>query len=178
MSSDYENNEPSLREQVLRNAPQPSAAHDELVMHAARVRAAAQRRSRQRRARYRGLLALAASIVVAVGVWQVVPVDVADESVMRNDADSLAWPSGNATLEALPAAFHWQAPPGARRFRVTLYDDAAQELWQSEWLDAPRMATSMLQAALPNTEARYFWVVELDGTTTRQSLGPFWFRLE
>lgn len=169
-----------LRTEILRATPKPSAQHDETILNAARLVAAKGRSSERRMNRWLPAgVGLAASLLLAVSLWQLAPIESESEGHRRTATeDSDAWPSGNRVLSAEPQEFRWVSQPGAERYRITIYNNAAESLWQSAWLvearaDAPDVADVMFANG-----SRYFWVVEIDGATQKRTLGPYWFRLK
>ena len=138
----------------------------------------------ERRSTYRGWvqgLGLAATVLLAVAVWVTVPkgwLEAGPESNHRSDTPLTSRPSGNVSLTAAPAEYRWTAEPGARRYRVEIFDDAAESLWQGSWTEETQVSAPAREEMTLRGGARYFWVVEIDGAAARQTLGPYWFRLE
>ncbi|MGI9328876.1 MAG: hypothetical protein ACR2PZ_26910 [Pseudomonadales bacterium] len=125
---------------------------------------------------------IAATLVVAFSVWQFLPPE-SQVTTQRGDklesiGQTASSPSGNVALEAAPTAYQWRAEPGAHRYRVQVFDAAAQQLWQSDWTTGTQLpAPTDGELSFPY-DKRYFWVVEIDGSAARRSLGPYWFRIE
>jgi len=118
-------------------------------------------------------MAVAASLVLAVAIWQWLPTESPDA---RRSDGAYSSPSNNVLLEASPQRFRWSAEAGARRYRVTLYDNAGLQAWQSNW-------TTDTEVSLPPGlqlpgNSRHYWQVEIDGNSARRTLGPYWFRIE
>lgn len=125
--------------------------------------------------RYRGL-AVAAAIVLAVSVWTFLPTDV---PVSQRTGDPVSSsPSGNVALRVPPGVYEWTAEPGARRYRITVYSNAGERLWQSDWVTQVRQSAPGGDELPLERGARYYWTVDIDGGVGRDSLGPYWFRLE
>lgn len=86
-------------------------------------------------------------------------------------------PADGAELTGAPQRFSWPADKDSESYRVKLFDDAGEPLWQSEptretAVDLPAPARDRLQPG-----RAYFWNVEIEGRLEKQHLGPFRFRL-
>jgi hypothetical protein len=173
-------NENQLREDIMHHAPRPSAAHNETIMQAARANAAKQNRSKRPGRSWLMMGAgLAASAVLAVSVGQLLPTNPSPVEInQRGPSDHAVWPAENLTLGSEPNELRWTAQPGAERYQVNIYSDSAELLWQSIWTTEARVRAPGIRELMFASGARYFWVVEIDGTSSRLSLGPYWFRIE
>lgn len=135
-----------------------------------------------RRPAYRSWLqgaGVAATVLLAFAVWTLAPIRGSDpDGNNRSDAHLTSSPSGNISLKTAPTVFRWTAEPGARRYRVEIFDDAAESLWQSSWIAETTVPAPSGSELVLSGDARYFWIVEVDGVAARQTLGPYWFRLD
>ena len=169
-----------LRESIRKHALPASAGHNEAILAAARAKAARQRRLRMiERSRSWTGAGIAAAVLLAAGLWIAVPDTAVDDDRIRGDrAVAATVPADNARLGNVPSTFRWQHVPETRRYRVTVYDDNASPVWQSDWITVAEVAIAPNAAAAMPSGHRYFWRVELDGDGPRQSLGPYWFTIE
>jgi hypothetical protein len=169
-----------LRETLLRGTPRPSAAHDQLILDAARKKAAGTRRTKARPQNWIMVGAgLAASVVLAMVIWQSPMTDSPPiDAGVRGAGELAVWPAENTLLAAEPDEFRWAAQAGAERYRIRLHNDSAELVWTSDWVLDNRQPAPVVADLMFARGARYFWVVEVDGSASRQSLGPYWFRIE
>jgi hypothetical protein len=163
----------ALRTDALRT----HVSHDSAVLAAARAFCEP---PRARRLRFAVPLALAASLVIfTVAVVLEYSNPLVDDGRVRGasnvDAAGLV-PQNGATLEGLPAEFHWPAQAGAESYRVVVRDVSGAPIWRSVPVEANRAA---IDAGLREAKARtYYWTVEVEGIGGGRELGPFWFQLQ
>ncbi|MEM7610614.1 MAG: hypothetical protein AAF270_02975 [Pseudomonadota bacterium] len=162
-------------EGVIRQAaPKPSAGHDKAILDAAEHYAA-----KHKPLLLRPHFALAATALLAVAIWQAgIFHDAAQPTTQRSAGQAIVWPLDNATLDASPTRLSWPTQASANGYRVTIYDDAANSLFESEWLDANEYVLPTSAANAIKQTGRYFWIVELQGTSANTRLGPYWFTIE
>lgn len=171
--------EDQMREEIRRRSPRPSAAHDRRILDVARATAAATRRPKPRRSWLMVGAGIAASTLVALSVWQMLPVNtLIIDTGLRGNGDEAVWPAENRSLAAEPDEFRWAAQAGAELYRVNIYNDSAELLWTSAWVAENRLPAPEVAQLMFSSGARYFWVVKVDGTAAREELGPYWFRIE
>lgn len=164
-------NEQRLRASLHEAAPLPSQQHNEAIMAKARELAAAQRRPLI--LRLAPGMGIAASLVLAVivGLW--IRSEPLPSTIERGGDSAALHPLDGAVLTQNPTRFEWRGVERADAYRVTLYDDTAEVVWES-------IETSETSVAIPaDTEIaagrRYFWVVTVGRGSSTQELGPFWF---
>ncbi|MCH9695217.1 MAG: hypothetical protein K0U72_11975 [Gammaproteobacteria bacterium] len=175
---DNDDDDLQLRAEAKRHAPRPSAAHDEAVLSAARAKA---RHKKPRRPQRRWLMAgvgLAASVFLAIGLLQTQSTVVPDVDRSGGGADAAAWPSGNVELSSQPTEFRWSEQGDDSRYRLRLHNDAAELLWESDWVLTAQVSVDEEVAALLSSGERYFWIVNVEGSMSNPSMGPYWFRIQ
>ena len=165
-----------LREAIANVRDRPGELHDARILDAARRAAAEHRKTRARKTtRLAPGLAVAATMLVAVSltfVW--LQEDAIDSSAVRGGALNVA-PLEGAELSGAPPEFSWPAQAGATGYRLIVFDTQANEIWASESLGSPRLATpDDLSRGLVENRT-YLWLVEVDGDVVRRELGPFTF---
>lgn len=172
--------DPDARDQVVRQMLGSQEAIEKHKILQEVHRQAEQRQPSQRI--WPRVAGVAAALVLAFSVWQFAPPEPQDPAQRgarpENGGQAGGVPGGNAALDVAPGVYQWKAEPGARRYRLQVFDDAARRLWQSDWTAATQIpAPTDDELSLSNGE-RYFWIVEIDGSAERQSLGPYWFRIK
>jgi len=142
------------------------------------------RRRLPRRRRVRWAAASAAAVLVAgLGLTLVWlgrsggPVAVDDAVRGGGSAREAMNPADGADLGSAPATLAWGIQPGAIRYRVRLYDETAELLWESAPGEVPRVALPSQVRSRLATGGAFFWTVELEGRTVRRRLGPTWFEV-
>lgn len=127
-------------------------------------------------------LALAAVLAAAVGgavlLRQNLPLLPTTPEVERGAAAAEVSPEPDSVLQAPPETLRWAAQAGAVRYRVKLYDEEANLLWNGPASRQPRVPLPPAVRNRLHPGAAYFWVVEVEGPVQRRQLGAFWFRLE
>ena len=140
--------------------------------------------ARRRRRPLRAVFAVAAMLVVALGLYRFLalpsqePSPGGTEDPLRASAAGIeVTPADGAALEAPPRSLSWSAQIGAGTYRVLLFDAAAEPLWESEPLDRPRVDLPEPAVEQLRGGGSYFWVVRRSGFAKRRELGPFWFEV-
>tara|TARA_R110002096_G_scaffold3025_2_gene15470 strand:+ start:5585 stop:6115 length:531 start_codon:yes stop_codon:yes gene_type:complete len=175
---DNNDDEQQLRSEARRHAPRPSALHDEAILRAARNKAGQKKVQRPQRRWLMVGAGLAASLFLAVGVLQISSTIVPDTDRSGRGTDAAAWPSENIELASPPTEFRWSEQADGSRYQVRLHNDAAEQLWESEWVSTPHISIDDSTVELLARGKRYFWVVNVEGNVTNQSMGPYWFRIK
>ena len=158
---------------VARMLRSPEAIEKHKVLEALHAEARQQPAPRRR---WYGVAAVAASVLLAISVWQFLPEQ--QPGGIRSDVPSAGSPSGNVVLTDSPTEYLWASEPGAIRYRVELFNNAGDALWESEWTEDAQVEAPSADLLQLDSGARYFWIVHVEGATARQSLGPYWFRIE
>lgn len=170
-----------IRDAIRTTSASPGPGHDARILEAARF-AAAGRRAEASRARRRWLipgLAVAATVVVAVGLWRfVLPgTTVVDDGAALRSGTIAVTPAEGAQLDGIPHRLGWPAQVGARAYRVVVFDTEAEPLWTSADLTSNELAVNEPLAATLRPGSTYLWLVEVDGEVARRELGPFAFHI-
>lgn len=86
-------------------------------------------------------------------------------------------PADGSELNAAPTRFVWPPRDQAEGYRLKLYGDGGDLVWESDRAAAP--AADVPPAVGSGLEAgrSYYWVVDVDGPIEQTRLGPFSFRL-
>lgn len=164
---------PEREDVVARMLRSPEAIEKHKVLEALH----AETRDRQvPRRRWHVAAAVAASALIAISMWLFVPEQGAEG--IRSDLPSAGSPSGNVLLADSPAEFRWTAEPGAIRYRVEMFDNSGESLWESGWTQEVVIQAPSGDRLQLDGGARYFWIVHVEGASARQLLGPYWFRIE
>ena len=122
--------------------------------------------------------ALAAAAVVAVVAVRLLMSPQGGPSVQRGpSASAQVEPADGASLSGAPDGFRWPAEPDAESYRVKLFDDTGEPLWQSDPTRETRVALPPSERARLKAGKAYFWNVEVEGRLEKKRLGPFRFRL-
>lgn len=139
--------------------------------------------SRRRRARWP---AVAAAAVLAVGLGATLvwlgraggpgPMD----GALRGGApfEETVQPADGAVLDGSLPTFSWPAQTGAEAYRLRIYDESAEPLWESPMRSATSVTLPAHVATRLTGGGRYFWTVDVQGRVARPMLGPYWFRVE
>jgi hypothetical protein len=126
-------------------------------------------------------LALAAATVLAVlaGGLLVLRQRAGVESADRGAAAQAASviPLDASALVDAPARFEWPAVPQAEGYRVKLFRDSGDALWESDRVTAPHVEIPTERRASIEGGRSYYWVVEVEGPLEKSRLGPFTFRV-
>lgn len=169
----------SEREDALRRLIRsPEAVEKYRILTELHVAAGAIREPRLGNATMYGV---AATVVIAVliGAAAISPLwDVFDRypsDSVRTPVAYTVTPGDNALLDQFPLTFEWPEVPGAQRYRVRLFDAAAEQIWLSQWSNVPELAFEGDQRLALDTGTRFFWVVEIEGRASQREIGPFWF---
>ncbi len=103
-------------------------------------------------------VALAAVLVLAVALawWMRLPPQPNDEQLRSPAATVL--PRPGAVLTEAPADFQWRPRSISNRYRVVIFDNAGNSVWESEWVTGTRLHAVSLK--LPPGE--YLWRAEAD----------------
>ncbi len=106
-----------------------------------------------------GPLAAAAVLLIALGVWQMIPNAPESDAVLREPAITTA--PAPVPLEPVGSvarvdSVFWTSVPGADRYRLTLFDDGGVVVWETEGPDT----ASLLPPDVPMEQGSYFWKVE------------------
>lgn len=136
------------------------------------------REHRRSRGARRWPLALAATLVVALGgaaLWTRLPDRNAGPEAVRG-AEARVTPAPGAELARPPESFSWPVRAGATGYRVHWFDAAGEPVWESGWVvegrcEVPREVASGLPGGT------YLWTVEVRGAAAGAELGPFAFVL-
>lgn len=131
------------------------------------------------RRRWFALAAAAVLAVAALGILLLRQVPEI-ESAERGSAPRAAGltPPDAAALNEPPAHFAWPATAGAEGYRLKLFRDSGDILWESDRFGATQIELPPDRRALLERGRSYFWVVEVEGSLERTRLGPFTFRVE
>jgi len=129
-----------------------------------------------------GLLArtagLAAAAVVAIVAARLLLAPRPEPSAERGAARNLqVVPADGASLSSPPEQFSWQAESDAESYRVKLFDDTGEPVWQSDAAKETRAAFPPADRVRLSKGKAYFWNVEVEGRLEKRRLGPFRFRL-
>jgi hypothetical protein len=107
-----------------------------------------------------GPVAAAAALLIAVGLWQLIPDQASTGPVLREPAITTApapMPVAPVGQVARVASISWTSVPGADRYRLTLFDVGGEVVWETEGADT----ASILPAAVRLEQGEsYFWKVE------------------
>lgn len=172
------NTEPETEDRTryrLDETLEPSAQHDERILHA--FRQAGDEIAMRRRRRTLRWLAIPAA--VAAGLI-VVPFLLPDPDVpLRSGADAVTVAPANASvLSRIPERLQWTLQPDARSYRVVLYGLDNEPVYAAE------IAHPASEVRLPpNTVSAlrdgetYYWLVEVKGAVSSE-LGPYWFSID
>lgn len=170
-----------IRDAIRATSASPGARHDARILEAARF-AAAGHRAEASRARRRWLvpgLAVAAMLIVAVGLWRFVLPGTAlvdDGAAIRSGVMAVT-PADGAQLDAMPRRLAWPAQVGASAYRVIIFDTDGEPLWTSADLTNNELAVNEPLAAILRPDSTYLWLVEVEGEVARRELGPFAFHI-
>jgi hypothetical protein len=119
-------------------------------------------------------LAAAAAALAAVALLPLLLREPADQ--VRGTANEVR-PADGAVLERAPEVLAWPAEPGARAYRVRLFQADATPLWDSGEVAGPPVRLPAEQLAGMRAGGSWYWTVEALGPVQRRRLGPFWFQL-
>ena len=86
-------------------------------------------------------------------------------------------PSDASALAEPPARFDWPAQPQAEGYRLRLFRDSGDALWESDRITAPGVEVPPERRASIEGGRSYYWVVEVEGPLEKARLGPFTFRV-
>ena len=107
-----------------------------------------------------GPIAAAAALLIAIGLWQMIPNEPQPGPVLREPAITTApapVPVAPVGQVARVASISWTSVPGADRYRLTVFDVGGEVVWESEGVDT----ASILPAAVRLEQGEsYFWKVE------------------
>jgi hypothetical protein len=95
---------------------------------------------------------------------------------LRGGVDE-AFPSAGVTVAAAPPELRWPGQPGATGYRVRLFDERGESLWESASGSATRQSLPAPVRERLASGSGYFWTVEVAGPVARERLGPHWFRI-
>ncbi|MEM1181078.1 MAG: hypothetical protein AAGM22_22240 [Acidobacteriota bacterium] len=147
------------------SAPAPSAPIP--------MRATPRRRESEPRRRVAQWVALAATVLLAVGLG--VTLQTPDETpVVRSASAAQVLPVEGAVLKAPPTRLEWEAVTGAESYGVTLFNSSGAVLWRSDPVDGPssELPAEVVAELSPGD---YLWTVKVQGATSRRELGPHAF---
>lgn len=176
----------AIRESLAKAGTQPSRAHDQAILEAARAftdsgeneadRSDSGAR-KQNSGNSRGWpLAVAATAVLAIGIAFVTrsgPEQRPD--VIRGEAYEML-PVADAVLTQPPSTFRWPEAGGGRSYRLVIRDSNGLLLHQGMWQAMNQFAVNKQLERQLSEAGDYLWVVEQRGQTD-QALGPFRFRV-
>ena len=114
------------------------------------------------------IMAMAATLLMAVGLWLMWPQnEPVDHGVRGAGAEVL--PANGAVVDQPPTVLEWPAQLGAQGYRVKILDAQGHLLWQSPILDEP-----VARPLWPGSVAGLcLWTVEVRGPVSRAELGPY-----
>jgi hypothetical protein len=119
-------------------------------------------------------LAAAAAALAAVALVPLLLRAPADR--VRGTADDVR-PADGAVLEKAPEALAWPPEPGARAYRVRLFQADASPLWDSGEVTGPPVRLPAEHQGGMRAGGSWYWTVEALGPVQRRRMGPFWFQL-
>jgi hypothetical protein len=125
--------------------------------------------------RYAGFAAAAAVAVLAVRLFMAPRPEPSVERGPSNPARVV--PPDGASLPGAPDQFAWPAESDADSYRLKLFDDTGEPLWQSDSTHEARAAFPPSERARLKAGKAFFWNVEVEGRLGKRRLGPFRFRL-
>lgn len=124
-------------------------------------------------------VALAASLLLALGgafLWTRIATPPPDSDATRGALEATT-PAPGAQLTLPPQRFAWPPQLGATGYRVQLFDDLGELVWESPW-DGESLCPLPIDTAVPwRAGATYLWTVSVRGDVARSQLGPFSFQL-
>ncbi len=175
----HDGNDPAL-DRRLRAPPTPpprtSAAHDDAVMRA--MAASAHRIQRRRRKRWSLPVALAAMLVVGVGVGlNVMNNDAARGEILRGTPTMDVQPQNEARLAAAPESFAWTPATGVEAYSVVLSDLQGHTLWSSPAVTLPTVTLPAEIRKQLTDGGTYLWQIEARTANGRRVIGPYWFEV-
>jgi hypothetical protein len=148
--------DPTLRPEIEAHLADCALCRLEVVEVSRLVRSVPRRPSWQ----FIGPAAAAAVLLIAVGIWQLVPDQASNAPVLRESAITTApapIPVGPVGRVARVDSISWTTVPGADRYRLTVFDVGGEVVWETEGADT----VSMLPAAVRLEQGQsYFWKVE------------------
>jgi hypothetical protein len=125
--------------------------------------------------RYAGLAA--AAVVAVVAVRLLLPSRPGPSAERGPSTSARVEPTDGASLSEAPGGFGWPAEPDAESYRVKLFDDTGEPLWQSDPTRETRVTLPPSERARLKAGKAFFWNVEVEGRLEKKRLGPFRFRL-
>jgi len=134
--------------------------------------------SRARGVRLMRIVGVAAAAAVAVLAGRLLLAPRPEPAVERGPSLSISVaPADGANLSGAPGQFEWPSENDAESYRVKLFDDSGDLLWQSEPARETRTALPASERGLLKPGKAYFWNLEIQGRLEKRRLGPFRFRL-
>jgi hypothetical protein len=121
--------------------------------------------------------AVLAMILLPLFLW--LPGDRVEDRT-RGETSLDVTPAPESSLPSPPRELSWPAEPGASGYRVRLFDDRAEPLWESARIVEPRIqlpGEAIEAMAAAGAGAAFVWIVEVEGASYEDRLGPFWFRV-
>ncbi|MCH9695525.1 MAG: hypothetical protein K0U72_13515 [Gammaproteobacteria bacterium] len=150
----------------------PSAQHDDTVIDAIE-RASNRIQIRRRRRRFLPLSAAAGVLLAVVLGILLFPMSEDSIPVLRQTGGE-GVPGNYVELAEPPQELLWSAA-GRAPYRVAMYEDNGDLLWQIDGVNEPALAVSLSQRASLATSGTYYWVVTAESGVES---GPYWFRVE
>ena len=128
--------------------------------------------------RLRVVFILAAAAAVAFLAARLLIAPRTEPSIERGPAAAAqVVPADGTALPGAPDQFAWPAERDAEGYRVKLFDNTGEPLWQSESTRETRMALPPAERARLKPGQSYFWNVEVEGRLEKRRVGPFRFRI-
>ncbi|HYG65030.1 MAG TPA: hypothetical protein VEL74_20780 [Thermoanaerobaculia bacterium] len=100
-----------------------------------------------------------------------------DAGRLRSAPAERVSPAPDAVLQEVPAELAWEPQTGATGYRLRIFDEEANRLWEGAILSETKGAIPPEARSRLRPGASYFWTVEVEGPARRRELGPYWFRL-
>ena len=115
----------------------------------------------------------ATAIIVVMAAVLLVPAPV--EDLQLRGGSGGAFPTDMQTLTEAPGAMRWPASVGAVSVRVSLYDESATLVWETEAPNGNELTLDPAQREAMSGGGVFYWIA-----TTRddRELGPYWFRID
>lgn len=154
----------------------PGAAHDADILRAAA--ASASRIRQRRRRRWQAPMALAAGLVLAVGVtWQLQRAGPEPLILRGGAAAGEATPPNEAVLVQAPESLAWPPVDGADAYTLSLRDASGELLWQAAQIEQERIdLPPEVRASLP-ASGTFLWQVTAERPGGAVPAGNFWFEI-
>jgi hypothetical protein len=164
----------SERQRLLEHVAECASCALELKL-AADVASAARVRPRSRPLLPTLALAATTLLVIGAGVWFATLQPGPTGDAVRGGGG--VFPAPAVELAEPPTRLAWPPHAGATGYRVTIFDERAERLWQSPRLGGAQLDLPPEARAVLHPGATYLWLVEVEGQAARRELGPYRFTL-